>query len=180
MKKGENEEKRQGSPAPPPAPAKAEAETEAKVSIAEEVIRAIAALAAAEVEGLERSRLEPHLSGGSVAERVVGIFGGRGKGVEVEVSDEAVKVDLKVSASYGQPLHELARRIQERVKQDIEEMTGLRVSEVNVHIQEIHLPSEVKAKVKIKEKEKGEEKEKGKGEGKGEGEGGGRREGGKT
>ena len=101
-----------------------------KVEIAEEVIRSIAAIAAAEVEGLGGME-------GSVADQVAGIFGGRQKGVEIEVSDGSVKVSLKIAVQYGHPLHELAQRVQERVKRDVEGMTGLRVSVVDVHIQRL-------------------------------------------
>lgn len=106
-----------------------------KVEIAEEVIRSIAAIAAAEVEGLGGME-------GSVADQVVGIFGGRQKGVEAEVADGAVKISLKIAARYGYPLHELGRRVQERVKHDVEEMTGLEVSAVDVYIQRLQLPHE--------------------------------------
>jgi uncharacterized alkaline shock family protein YloU len=106
-----------------------------KVEIAEEVIRSIAAIAAAEVEGLGGME-------GSVADQVVGIFGGRQKGVETEVADGAVKISLKIAVQYGYPLHELGRRVQERVKHDVEEMTGLEVSAVDVYIQRLQLPHE--------------------------------------
>jgi len=106
-----------------------------EVSIAEEVVRAIAAIAASEIEGL--STLP-----GSMAEQVVSTFGSRGKGVETEVTDGRVKISLRVAVRYGPPLHELARRIQEKVKEDVERMTGLQVDEVNVYIQKLALPRE--------------------------------------
>ncbi|MFQ6117845.1 MAG: Asp23/Gls24 family envelope stress response protein, partial [Candidatus Bipolaricaulia bacterium] len=79
-----------------------------KMEIAEEVIRSIAAIAAAEVEGLGGME-------GSVADQVVGIFGGRQKGVETEVSDGSVKISLKIAVQYGYPLHELGQRVQKQV-----------------------------------------------------------------
>jgi uncharacterized alkaline shock family protein YloU len=106
-----------------------------KVEIAEEVIRSIAAIAAAEVEGLGGME-------GSVTDQVVGIFGGRQKGVETELSDGSVRISLKIAVQYGYPLHELGRRLQERVKRDVEEMTGLEVSAVDVYIQRLQLPHE--------------------------------------
>lgn len=116
-----------------------------KVEIAEEVIRTIAALAAAEVEGLGGME-------GSVADQVVGIFGSRQKGVETEVSDGSVRISLKIAARYGYPLHELGRQVQEKVKRDVEELTGLEVSAVDVYIQRLQLPYEEAA-----EGEEGEE-----------------------
>ena len=101
-----------------------------KVEIAEEVIRSIAAIAAAEVKGLGGME-------GSVADQVAGIFGSRQKGVETEVRDDSVKISLRITALYGYPLHELGRQVQEKVKHDVEEMTGLRVSMVDVYIQRL-------------------------------------------
>ena len=97
-----------------------------QVEIAEEVIRTIAALAAAEVEGVSlgpgrRSR-------------------GRGKGVEVELAGEAVRIGLKVRARYGLRLPELGRLVQERVKREVEELTGLKVSAVDVQFDRLEPP----------------------------------------
>ncbi|MFQ6117210.1 MAG: Asp23/Gls24 family envelope stress response protein, partial [Candidatus Bipolaricaulia bacterium] len=72
----------------------------------------------------------------------VGIFGGRQKGVETEMCDDSVKISLKIAARYGYPLHRLGRGVQERVKHDVEEMTGLEVSAVDVYIQRLRLPHE--------------------------------------
>lgn len=106
-----------------------------KVEIAEEVIRSIAAIAAAGVEGLGGME-------GSVTDQVVGIFGGRQKGVETEVRDGSVKISLKIAVQYGYPLHELGRKVQERVKRDVEGMTGLEVSAVDLYIQRLQFPHE--------------------------------------
>jgi uncharacterized alkaline shock family protein YloU len=106
---------------------------EGRVEVAEEVIRCIAALAAVEVEGLEGS--------------VVEVFGGHSKGVEVQWENDSVRIALRIAACYGHPLPELGRRIQERVKHDVEKLTGLRVSTVDVHVQRLRLPHEQKEEV---------------------------------
>lgn len=106
-----------------------------KVNIAEEVIASIAGIAASEVEGLGRMK-------GSVAEQVVGIFGGRQKGVETELKDDSVAISLKVAIQYGHPIHQIAQKIQTKVKNDVEEMTGLKVSSVDVYVQKLQLPEE--------------------------------------
>lgn len=101
---------------------------EGRVEIAFEVVRCIAALAAAEVEDGEGNG--------------VGVFGGHSKGVEVQWEDDAVRIALRIAACYGHPLPELGRRIQERVRDEVEKLTGLRVSAVDVHVQRLWLPHE--------------------------------------
>lgn len=110
-------------------------EAEGKVVIAEDVVAAIAGIAASEVEGLGGMRK-------STPGGIVGIFGGRQKGVETELTDGKVIVDLNVAISYGQPIREVAVNIQQIVKKEVEEMTGLQVEQVNVHVRKVHIPEE--------------------------------------
>lgn len=106
-----------------------------KISIAEEVIASIASIAASEVEGLA------DVKQGAIAD-IVGIFGGRQKGVEVRLDPEGqVHVSLKVTVAYGHPIHEVARQIQHKVSQDIESMTGLEVEGVDVYVKDLKLPA---------------------------------------
>jgi len=106
-----------------------------KISIAEEVITTIAELAVAEVKGLGEVK-------GSLANQVARVFGGRAKGVETTIEDDSVRFALKVSLRYGQPIPEVAQEIQRAVAQKVEEMTGLRVSGVDIYVQELELPQE--------------------------------------
>lgn len=106
-----------------------------KISIAEDVIASLAGLAASEVKGLEEMR-------GSVAEGIVGIFGGGRRGVETEIGEESIRFSLKVAVQYGQPIHEVAQEIQSSVIKGVEEMTGLKISGVDVHVQELQFPEE--------------------------------------
>ena len=43
---------------------------------------------------------------------------------------------------YGVGIAELGRSIQRNVKQSVERMTGLRVVEVNVSVDDVHLPTD--------------------------------------
>jgi len=110
-----------------------------RITIAEEVITQIAELAVAEVEGLGEMK-------GSLPERVARIFGGGGKGVETELEDDTVRFSLRVSIRYGQPIPQVAQKIQETVAHRVEEMTGLRVGGVDVYVQEVQFPQEEGAK----------------------------------
>jgi uncharacterized alkaline shock family protein YloU len=104
-----------------------------RITISEEVITTIAELAVAEVKGLGEVK-------GSLADQVVRVFGGRGKGVETRLEDNTVRFSLRVSLQYGQPIPQVAQQIQETVARRVEEMTGLKVSGVDVYVQEIQLP----------------------------------------
>lgn len=104
-----------------------------QINIAEEVIASIASIATSEVEGLA------DVKQGAIAD-IVGIFGGRQKGVEVHLDeDDMVHVSLKVTVAYGHPIHEVARRIQQKVIEDIKSMTGLEVKGVDVYVKDLKL-----------------------------------------
>lgn len=110
-----------------------------KIQIAPEVIEIIAGLATTEVEGVA------HMSGGfvgDIAERL-----GRKnptKGVKVEVGQKEAAVDVSVVIDFGYRIPDVASAIQNNVKTSIENMTGLRVVEVNVHIVDVRLKPEEK------------------------------------
>ncbi|MCS6903037.1 MAG: Asp23/Gls24 family envelope stress response protein [Candidatus Bipolaricaulota bacterium] len=115
-----------------------------RVSIAEEVIGAIASIAAKEVPGVSGLK-------GSVTDGLAAILGEerQGKGVAAQLTgDQAIRVRLKLVVQYDYPLAEVARKVQAKVKEEIEGMTGLRVSAVDVYIQELDLssPKEKEAK----------------------------------
>lgn len=96
-----------------------------KVVYAAEVIAAIAALSAQEVDGVVS------FSAGSKTKwgRKV-----NAKGVRISISGEEVVLFLYLSMSYGVKITEIAWAVQENVKKTVENMTGLTVSQVNVHV----------------------------------------------
>ncbi len=107
-----------------------ELKTQARVRVTNDVIAAIAGIAAIEVQGV--SAMSGGLAGG-ITER----FGKKslGRGVRLEMKDTNVNLDLYVVVRYGYKIPEVASRIQSRVKETVETMTGLRVSDVNIHVQ---------------------------------------------
>lgn len=108
-----------------------------ELKIANEVVGIIAGLAATEVEGV--AGMSGGLAGG-IAEML-----GRknlSKGVKVEVGEHDTAVDLFVIVNYGVSIPEVAKNIQENVKRAIEIMTGLDVTEVNIHILGVHFPQQ--------------------------------------
>lgn len=60
------------------------------------------------------------------------------KGIKVEAGEKNTKIDVNIIVDYGVRIPEVAFEIQTRVKKSVEAMTGLKVLEVNVHIQGVH------------------------------------------
>lgn len=105
------------------------------VKIANDVVAMIAAMAAMEVEGV------PSMAGGITGSAVGRL--GRAKlarCVKVDVSGGEVRADLNVMLHYGYNIPGTCSKVQNRVRTAIENMTGLKVSAVNVNISEIVMP----------------------------------------
>ena len=104
------------------------------IRIADEVVSIIAGLAATEVEGIAG------MSGG-IAGGIAEMLGRKNfaKGVKVEVGEKEAAVDLYIIVKYGVRIPDVALAAQENVKQAIENMTGLSVTDVNVRIAGIKL-----------------------------------------
>ena len=100
------------------------------IHISEEVLAAIAAAAALEVDGV--SSLAANL-GRDIAELL-------GKKNLAKTEDDKVEVELSVLMGYGHTIPEIGKAIQEGVKSAIESMTGLEVSAVNVNVGGITFP----------------------------------------
>lgn len=105
-----------------------------KVQIADEVVTIIAGLAATEVAGVASMS-------GNITNELVGKLGIKNlsKGVKVDVLEGVVCVDLKLNLEYGYSIPETCRKVQEKVKSAIENMTGLQVSDVNINIASVAL-----------------------------------------
>jgi len=103
-----------------------------------EVVSIIAGVAASEVEGIASMVNVPN---GNLLGKNRGVT----KGVKVEIGTEEASVDLYVTAEYGKPIQKAAQDVQESVRKAIEEMTGLHVVRVDVHVQGVSFEKENKA-----------------------------------
>ena len=105
------------------------------IRIADEVVSIIAGLAATEIEGIAG------MSGGLVG-GIAEMLGRKNfsKGVKVEVGEREAAIDLYIIVKYGVRIPDVALAAQENIKQAIENMTGLSVVEVNVHVQGVSFP----------------------------------------
>ena len=102
------------------------------IKIANEVVAIIASLAASEIEGVAS------MSGG-VGSGIAEILGHK-KGVKVEAGEEECTVELSVIVEYGVSIPVVAEKIQDNVKEAIENMTGLNAIEININIQGVNFP----------------------------------------
>jgi uncharacterized alkaline shock family protein YloU len=105
-----------------------------QVQIADEVIAVIASIAATEVEGVAKMS-------GNITSEIAGMVGMKSlsKGVKVRIDEEKVDITLNLIMDYGVSIPAVSREVQDRVKNSIETMTGLEVSEVNVRIAGIQM-----------------------------------------
>ena len=104
------------------------------VQIADEVVAIIAGLAATEVDGVASMA-------GNITNELVGKLGMKNlsRGVKVEVLEGVVSVRLALNIRYGYNIPETSQKVQEKVKSAIENMTGLKVADVNVSISDVVL-----------------------------------------
>lgn len=104
------------------------------VQIADEVVAMIASLATTEVEGVSSMA-------GTISNELMSKVGVKNltKGVRVEVLGSNVKVELAVMMDYGYNIPATSQKVQERVKNAIENMTGLTVTDVNLRIAGVNM-----------------------------------------
>ncbi|GHJ43178.1 stress protein [Catellatospora sp. TT07R-123] len=112
-----------------------------KISVAQGVVQKIAGIACREVAGVYSMGTGSARAFGAIRERIPGSAGPNvAQGVGVEVGETQAAVDLDIVVDYGASIAELGRSVQRNVKQSIERMTGLEVVEVNVNVDDVHLP----------------------------------------
>ena len=100
-----------------------------EVKIADEVVAIIAALAATEVEGVASMA-------GNIKNELISMLGMKNlsKGVKVDVLEGIVTVYLTLNIKSDYSIVEVSKKVQEKVKSAVENMTGLEVADVNIKI----------------------------------------------
>ena len=116
---------------------------EGQITVAENVVQKIAGKACREIAGVHAMGNSGTRAFGAVRERIPGSSGPNvAQGVGVEVGEKEAAIDLEIVVEYGVSIAELGRSIQRNVKQSVERMTGLRVVEVNISVDDVYLPSD--------------------------------------
>ena len=100
-----------------------------EIIIADEVIAVITGLAAMEVDGVAS------LAGNATRELIskIGIKT-LSKGVRVDVLEDVVTIDAALNLKYGFNIKTVSEKVQEKVKVAVENMTGLKVADVNIRV----------------------------------------------
>lgn len=106
-------------------------ESNTNIKIADDVVAVIAGVAVSEVPGVAQ------MSGG-FAGGISEVLSGKknlSKGIKVNSGEKETKIDVNIIVEYGSRIPDVAFEIQNKVKKAVESMTGLKVVEVNVHVQ---------------------------------------------
>ena len=104
------------------------------IKIASDVIKVISGVAVSEVSGV-------YGMAGGFAGGISEVLKGKknlAKGIKVETENNKAKIDVNIIVEYGARIPDVAFEIQNKVKNSVEEMTGLKVEEVNVHVQGVN------------------------------------------
>ncbi len=111
-------------------------------TIADTVVQKIAGISAGEVSGVYALGGGTARTLGAIRERIPGASQSAGQGVAVEVGERQAAIDLDLVTEYGVSIVELSRAVRRNVISAVEGMTGLEVTELNVFVNDIHLPSD--------------------------------------
>ncbi|MCG8918178.1 Asp23/Gls24 family envelope stress response protein [Actinokineospora sp. PR83] len=120
----------------------ADDQSHGKTTIASNVVQKIAGMAAREVSGVYAMGGGVSRAFGAIRERIPGAGTVSTSGVSVEVGEKQAAIDLDIVVEYGAGIVELARAVRRNVITAVERMTGLEVIEVNISVNDIHLPDE--------------------------------------
>lgn len=105
------------------------------IKIADDVVAVIAGMAVSEIPGVA------NMAGG-FAGGISEVLSGKknfAKGIKVDVGEKETKIDVNIIVEYGTRIPDVAYEIQTKVKKAVETMTGLKVIEVNVHVQGVNI-----------------------------------------
>ena len=113
-------------------------------NISDTVVQKMAGIAAQEVEKVQM--------GGGTAATVTGFLssvrgssssgGSPTSGVSVEVGEEEAAVDLTMAVEYGVSIPQIIKAVRNNVINRVENLTGLRVTEVNITVNDVQFPEE--------------------------------------
>jgi uncharacterized alkaline shock family protein YloU len=111
-------------------------------TIQDSVVSQVAGIAAQEVEGIGMGSATTQAVG-SIMSAVPGVgSASESQGVSVEVGEVETAVDLSLSVEYGRIIHQIAEAVRTNVIMRVESLVGLRVTEVNITVNDIFFPQQ--------------------------------------
>jgi uncharacterized alkaline shock family protein YloU len=115
-------------------------------TISNSVVSQIAGIAAQETENVQMGGGATAAVGGLLQSVTDSVTGGGGanfsSGVSVEVGEEESAVDLTMTIEYGQSIPRITEAVRRNVINRVENLTGLRVNEVNITVTDVQIPEE--------------------------------------
>lgn len=112
-----------------------------QTSIADSVVTKVAGISAAEVAGVHELGGSASRAVGAVTQKV-GLSDGRSQGVSVEVGEKEAAVDLTIIVDYGESIPQVADDVRQQVIKRVEGITGLKVVEVNISVNDLYFPGD--------------------------------------
>lgn len=107
--------------------------TEGSIYISEDVIIELARKTILSIDGIRP------VSGGLASKFGIGRKSGDGIRIVVEDGEvPAVSIDTYITVKYGQRIPDLAWEVQEKIKENLESLTGYIVKTINVNVQGIY------------------------------------------
>ena len=103
---------------------------EQEINVANEVVATIAGMAVSKIDGVAKMA-------GGFTEGLKAISGKKqmSRGIKVETEEDTVKIEINIIVKYGVNIREVAKNIQNIVKEEVENMTGNKVEKVVVNVQ---------------------------------------------
>ena len=123
------------------------------IQISSDVVAVIAGVAVSEVQGVAGMA-------GGFAGGISEVFSGKknlAKGIKADIEDGKAKLDVNIIVEYGSRIPDVAFEIQNRVKKAVENMTGLVVEEVNVHVQGVNTDTAIAEKTETENNDQDDE-----------------------
>lgn len=103
-----------------------------EIRVADNVVAVVAGVAVEEV-------LDVAIRSGGLYQDFAKKINGGTKGINVSILDGRVTIDMRVSVRYGAPIHHVCQLVQEKVKETVEDITGLEVESINVRVETIEI-----------------------------------------
>ena len=112
-----------------------------KINISEEVIAVVSSVASLDVPGVASMCT-------TLVEGITDFFGKKNysRGVKSVIEGEDVKISVFITVDFGCHIPTVSREVQEKVKREVETMTSLNVTSVDVYVNGIAMPKTEKSK----------------------------------
>jgi uncharacterized alkaline shock family protein YloU len=111
-------------------------------SVSDAVISQVAGIAAQEVENVQMGGSTAAAVGGFLQSVTGGGSANFSRGVSVEAGEEEAAIDLTMAVEYGVSIPQVTEAVRRNVINRVENLVGLRVTEVNITVNDVQFPEE--------------------------------------